>query len=381
MKKIIEFDPLLRAEIESGKYQVKTKSGKTVKILDWSRKSGDRDDDIVAKVTSASGSENTLLYYSSGRLISDSTTGPRNNDLVLEYEEEDEVHYWPEATKLEEFSNNRPFIESGDYMAVTEFGEPAEVVKWDCKGKYPILAVIYDGDTDDSCFYDKYGISMSGSRLLVKKVADVHEKDYPEGFIQTVCEYLEGFVEDKYFPSDVLEAAEKVLRAAGKTIEPDVIQITDLKELEETATSWLYSSATSYSLDKAKELSKSLCDIARRLMFPGIQEDTQGVPLGEVERQVKDLVLSAVKNGKLGNVEVKSITSQLQKLLVPEKPKEEEVKWYLYDNKRRYKNYVVVLRRTIFGNRKRPIFTKTIKKGDLYSPQISKLIEDENNRI
>ena len=50
---------------------------------------------------------------------------------------------------------------------ITEYAEPVEIVKTDCRGKYPILAVIFDGDTDDSCFYTEEGVSMSGSKILL----------------------------------------------------------------------------------------------------------------------------------------------------------------------------------------------------------------------
>ena len=47
----------------------------------------------------------------------------------------------------------RPQIESGKYAVFTDCGEPVEIVKWDCKGNCPILAVIDDGDTHDCCFF------------------------------------------------------------------------------------------------------------------------------------------------------------------------------------------------------------------------------------
>ena len=59
-----------------------------------------------------------------------------------------------------------PEIESGRYKVVTEHGEPVEIVKWDCKGKCPILAVINDGDTDDSCFFGPDGTSPSSKEKL-----------------------------------------------------------------------------------------------------------------------------------------------------------------------------------------------------------------------
>ena len=52
-------------------------------------------------------------------------------------------------------------IIKGKVEVVTDCGEPVEIVKWNCKGNYPILAVIDEGDTSDSCFYDEEGLSSS----------------------------------------------------------------------------------------------------------------------------------------------------------------------------------------------------------------------------
>jgi len=170
MKKHLNFDPKFRQEIESGQYKVETKSGLPVTILDWELKNYDRHD-IVAKVPSKSGdSEKILLYYSSGRLISDSTEGPREKDLVIVSDIE----------VLDFDIARRPAIESGKLSAVTEFGEPVEIVKWDCKGKYPILAIIFDGDTDDSCFYDLSGTSISGSKLYLQGKEEERKPYLPE---------------------------------------------------------------------------------------------------------------------------------------------------------------------------------------------------------
>lgn len=166
MKKHLNFDPKFRREVESGQYKVETKSGRPVTILDWEMKCYDRYD-IVAKVSNSSGdSEKIMLYYSSGRLISDSTDGPRDNDLVI-----------VSNIEILDFDiSRRPAIESGKLSAVTEFGEPAEIVKWDCKGKYPILATVFDGDTDDACFYDLSGVSISGSKLYLQGKEEVQSK-------------------------------------------------------------------------------------------------------------------------------------------------------------------------------------------------------------
>ena len=50
---------------------------------------------------------------------------------------------------------------------ITEYAEPVEIVKTDCIGKYPILGVIFDGDTDDACFYTEDGVSMSGDKIFL----------------------------------------------------------------------------------------------------------------------------------------------------------------------------------------------------------------------
>lgn len=60
----------------------------------------------------------------------------------------------------------RPQIESGEYKVVTDCGEPVEIVKWNCKGECPILAVIDDGDVEDTCFFNEAGISPHGTDSL-----------------------------------------------------------------------------------------------------------------------------------------------------------------------------------------------------------------------
>ena len=62
----------------------------------------------------------------------------------------------------------RSEIEAGKYKVVTEHGEPVEIVKWDCKGQYPILAVIDDGNTHDSEFFFGNGEGTDDKLFLVK---------------------------------------------------------------------------------------------------------------------------------------------------------------------------------------------------------------------
>jgi hypothetical protein len=74
----------------------------------------------------------------------------------------------------------RPQIESGEYNVETECGEPIEIVKWDCKGKYPILAVIDDGVTHDSCFYDESGTSYSGTDKIYVVIEEPEMAEFTE---------------------------------------------------------------------------------------------------------------------------------------------------------------------------------------------------------
>lgn len=72
---------------------------------------------------------------------------------------------------------------------VTEFAEPVEIVKTDCKGKYPVLGVVYDGNTDDSCFYTENGVSMSGSKILFS-LDEKKYKKYKKGRISTIAFFM-----------------------------------------------------------------------------------------------------------------------------------------------------------------------------------------------
>lgn len=60
----------------------------------------------------------------------------------------------------------RPEIEARKLRVVTAYGEPVEIVKWDCKGRFPVLACIDDGDTSDAAFYAADGKDMSGQEGL-----------------------------------------------------------------------------------------------------------------------------------------------------------------------------------------------------------------------
>jgi len=52
-------------------------------------------------------------------------------------------------------------IIAGNYKVFTSYGEPVEIVKWNCVGNYPLLAVFFDGNTDDAAFFDNNGKGMN----------------------------------------------------------------------------------------------------------------------------------------------------------------------------------------------------------------------------
>ena len=126
---------------------------------------------------------------------------------------------------------HRPQIESGEYKVVTEMGEPVEIVKWNCRGLTPILAVIDDGDTDDSCFYKEDGVSLSGSdRLYVltpnlpcpefeQALADILMHREYEGSTETDEDIEKGSIP---FKEAAKQLAPQLMEIARKEIMKDV---------------------------------------------------------------------------------------------------------------------------------------------------------------
>lgn len=333
MKKIIDFDPSLRKDIESGKYEVETKNGRKATILDWERKSYGRNDLIVKTVGTSGESENVFYYYQDGRLISDSSEGPRNNDLVLVYEEEEKED--------PPFSQYRPALESGELTATTEFGEAVEIVKWDCKGKYPILAVIDDGDTDDSCFYDIHGISSSGSKLKV------HKKETLEFTKSLALVIREARGREDWIVN--LEADSEMLYNLAKKG-----YIQGLKDRGKDGIIFKH--------DNYPEEQKPLENNGR----PEIVDFN--VPLSEEEFQVKREILQAIKNGKLSHIEIKTITGNLKKVLA-----EKEEKTSMWERATESMNVPgdgALVYRRLFGKDK-IIITDRVRKGDVYCKLIS----------
>lgn len=91
----------------------------------------------------------------------------------------------------------RPEIESGKYKVETATGEPCEIVKWNCRGDYPILAVIDDGHTDDASFYDENGEGISGPLNSLYIVTD--EPYYSMEFVERVNNCITIFTNDGKF--------------------------------------------------------------------------------------------------------------------------------------------------------------------------------------
>lgn len=79
----------------------------------------------------------------------------------------------------------RKQIESGDIKVITSHGEPAKIVKWDCHGLYPLLVVMYDGDTDDASFYKTDGTGYNKYSYLIL-VKDCDNGDYDYDKVQTL---------------------------------------------------------------------------------------------------------------------------------------------------------------------------------------------------
>ena len=116
----------------------------------------------------------------------------------------------------------RPQIESGEYRVISDVGEPVEIVKWNCRGITPILAVINDGDTDDSCFYKKDGVSLSGSDRLYVLVSDFTCTEFEQALADILMhrEY-DGTTETE----DDLEKGYQPFKEAARQIAPQLLSI------------------------------------------------------------------------------------------------------------------------------------------------------------
>ena len=113
-------------------------------------------------------------------------------------------------------------IIKGKVKVVTDCGEPAEIVKWNCKGNYPILAVIDDGDTSDSCFYDEEGLSSSKKERIYVLTDEPELTEFEEEILMTIQDYelnkKDGFTDI----DSTKKHAKRILNAANKIIQEDM---------------------------------------------------------------------------------------------------------------------------------------------------------------
>ena len=66
-------------------------------------------------------------------------------------------------------------IVSGQWKVITGHNVPVEIVKWDCRGEYPILACIPHDKVDCPAFYTENGEGLNDDYLLI--VTDILEEE------------------------------------------------------------------------------------------------------------------------------------------------------------------------------------------------------------
>ena len=98
---------------------------------------------------------------------------------------------------------------------VTESLEPVKIVFTDGMGNWPVLAVIYDGDTTDSAWYTRDGLDIRGDKGLFIITDEPEELTEFEKEVQ-VASFLEIHPSD----TDAIKAqAEHLLELAQKELE------------------------------------------------------------------------------------------------------------------------------------------------------------------
>lgn len=112
----------------------------------------------------------------------------------------------------------RPQIESGEYKVVTDCGESVEIVKWNCKGKCPILAVIDDGDTSDSCFFTEDGSSLNEKDWLYIETPESELTEFEQAVGVSIGSWNAKSEESK---ARVREVANKLLKLARKQLDSE----------------------------------------------------------------------------------------------------------------------------------------------------------------
>lgn len=112
----------------------------------------------------------------------------------------------------------RPQIESGEYQ-VTRDGKPVQIVKWDCKGSCPILAVVEGEDgSDKAMFFTEQGCDFTEGLWLTVEIPCVYnELEWAiESLIEKIdsdyaCEIPSYNEYIKEFAPIVMKAAENLL--------------------------------------------------------------------------------------------------------------------------------------------------------------------------
>lgn len=66
-------------------------------------------------------------------------------------------------------------IVSGQWKVITSYGDPVEILKWDCRVKHPILAYIFHNKVDRVAFYTENGEGLDGDHLLI--ITDISEEE------------------------------------------------------------------------------------------------------------------------------------------------------------------------------------------------------------
>lgn len=112
----------------------------------------------------------------------------------------------------------RPLIESGKYGVVTGWGWPVEIVKWECGGSYPILAVSnLDGGDPISMFVSVDGITKDQlDKLYIISDGPIFT-EFEEAFVKEACE-----VHGAVVPVDienVKESCHRLMAIAEREVE------------------------------------------------------------------------------------------------------------------------------------------------------------------
>ena len=112
----------------------------------------------------------------------------------------------------------RGLIESGKYSVVTDWGWPVEIVKWECGGSYPILAVSNLGGGDPmSMFVSVDGITKDQlDKLYIVSDGPIFS-EFEEAFVKEACE-----VHGAVVPVDVenvKESCSRLMAIAEREVE------------------------------------------------------------------------------------------------------------------------------------------------------------------